>query len=254
MDSELDCDKMDYLLRDSHYCGVSYGRYDLERLLNSLTVCEIDSQLRLAVQRGGIHAVEEFILARYFMFVQVYFHRTRRLYDRFLSDFLRAELPDGCYPVSVQEYLEWDDARVWALMKVKVNTNPSARRIIKRDLISMVNESPTHSDTNHKRIHKLILAEVRKKCGKEFIIEDSADKLPHKIPTRYEIDDEKAIPVVSSFSDVPVSLSEESGIIKNLTSPINIFRIYSHDEAYEDAKGVCEAIKKSMYGLNEKDE
>lgn len=38
MDSELDCDKMDYLLRDSYYCGVNYGKYDLNRLLSSLTI------------------------------------------------------------------------------------------------------------------------------------------------------------------------------------------------------------------------
>ena len=38
MDSELDCDKMDYLLRDSTYCGVNYGRFDVDRLISSLTI------------------------------------------------------------------------------------------------------------------------------------------------------------------------------------------------------------------------
>lgn len=45
MDSELDCDKMDYLLRDSMYCGVNYGNYDLERLISSLTVYIIEGDI-----------------------------------------------------------------------------------------------------------------------------------------------------------------------------------------------------------------
>jgi HD superfamily phosphohydrolase len=55
MDSDLDCDKMDYLLRDSYYCGVSYGKFDLNRLLASLNVYKTkqDDILQLAVEHGG---------------------------------------------------------------------------------------------------------------------------------------------------------------------------------------------------------
>lgn len=81
MDSELDCDKMDYLLRDSLYCGVNYGKFDVERLVSCLTVFIQDGIPRLAIEYGGVQAFEEFVLARYFMFVQVYFHRTRRYFD-----------------------------------------------------------------------------------------------------------------------------------------------------------------------------
>lgn len=80
MDSELDCDKMDYLLRDSLFCGVKYGNYDIERLLSSLTIYIQDGCPRLAIGSGGTQVFEEFVLARYFMFVQVYFHRTRRFF------------------------------------------------------------------------------------------------------------------------------------------------------------------------------
>lgn len=53
MDSELDCDKMDYLLRDSLFCGVKYGNYDIERLLSSLTIYIQDGCPRLAIGSGG---------------------------------------------------------------------------------------------------------------------------------------------------------------------------------------------------------
>ena len=81
MDSELDCDKMDYLLRDSTFCGVNYGKYDVDRLISSLTIYVQDGCPRLAIKDGGVQVFEEFVLARYFMFIQVYFHRTRRYFD-----------------------------------------------------------------------------------------------------------------------------------------------------------------------------
>lgn len=72
--SQLDVDRMDYLLRDSLYTGVTYGLFDLERLINTLWV--VDQELVLL--RKGIVAAEEYILARYFMYWQVYFHKTTR--------------------------------------------------------------------------------------------------------------------------------------------------------------------------------
>ena len=115
--SSWDADKMDYLLRDSHYCGVQYGRFDLDRILNTLTLDSEDEGggLKLAIEEGGLYALEEFVLARYFMFVQVYFHDVRRAFDLILTDFI-AELlagsySDGRYPGidNVAEYLRWDD-------------------------------------------------------------------------------------------------------------------------------------------------
>lgn len=100
MDSELDCDKMDYLLRDSLYCGVNYGKYDVERLISCLTTYKKDNNIFLAIEKGGINAFEEFILARYFMFVQVYFHKTRRFLDKMLVEyqnkFTKRKIPGQC--------------------------------------------------------------------------------------------------------------------------------------------------------------
>ena len=66
LSSQLDADRADYLLRDSHHIGVAYGRYDLDRLVSTLTVAidpETDAPV-LAVEEGGFHASEGFILAR----------------------------------------------------------------------------------------------------------------------------------------------------------------------------------------------
>lgn len=253
MDSELDCDKMDYLLRDSYYCGVKYGSFDLERLIGSLNIYKKNAQLWLAVDKGGIHAVEEFILARYFMFVQVYFHRSRRLYDKMLTWFLLDKLPNGCYPEAVNDYLEWDDAKVWSLIKENEDSDEWAHCILNRELPSVVYESPTHPVHSDNMISNILLNGVRRKFGTDNIIEDSADKAPHKIPSRHDINDEKAIPVIRPNSSLAVSLSDESEIIRNITKPINIFRIYAKKECSEEALAFCEQQRKDMLGPNEDD-
>jgi HD superfamily phosphohydrolase len=74
--SQLDVDRMDYLLRDSLMTGVKYGIFDLEWVLKSI---EIDTERdRLYVSPRGLYAVEDYLQARYYMFRQVYFHRTLR--------------------------------------------------------------------------------------------------------------------------------------------------------------------------------
>src|SRR3989442_986626 len=89
--SQLDVDRMDYLLRDSLMTGAKYGLYDLEWIINSL---HIDQQAdRIYVAARGVHAVEEYLQARYYMFRQVYFHRTLRSAEAVLTSALnRARL------------------------------------------------------------------------------------------------------------------------------------------------------------------
>ncbi|HXG65285.1 MAG TPA: HD domain-containing protein [Blastocatellia bacterium] len=74
--SQLDCDRMDYLLRDSLMTGAKYGIYDLEWVLHALKIDEESD--RVYVESKGLYAVEEYLQARYYMFRQVYFHRTLR--------------------------------------------------------------------------------------------------------------------------------------------------------------------------------
>lgn len=114
---QLDCDKMDYLLRDSHYCGVEYGTYDLEKLIHSMRVVKIAGNHVLAIDQSGIQVVEEFVLARYWMFIQVYFHKDRRLFDYYLSSFMKEYLTlegdkTGQYPNNLEQYLKLDDSKI----------------------------------------------------------------------------------------------------------------------------------------------
>jgi HD superfamily phosphohydrolase len=85
--SQLDVDRFDYLLRDSLMTGAKYGNYDLEWIIHAL---EIDEQGdRVYVASNGFFAVEEYLQARYYMFRQVYFHRSLRTAEAVLMSILR---------------------------------------------------------------------------------------------------------------------------------------------------------------------
>jgi HD superfamily phosphohydrolase len=119
---QMDADRMDYLLRDSLHAGVDYGRFDWRRLLHTIeAVPEAAAEApRLGVSEGGWHAAEGLVLARYFMFTQVYFHKTRVAYDHHLRKALAALLPGGQLPrpdaAGLDEFLQWDDWRVLGLL------------------------------------------------------------------------------------------------------------------------------------------
>ena len=142
-------DRMDYLLRDSLHLGVAYGRFDHERLIGTLRVMpeppreegeEDESAVEpvLGCERGGLQSAEQLLLARYFMFSQVYHHSTRLAYNEHLKDFLRAWLSNGVFPTDVAGHLALEDTDV-LLAITQAAADPGraghdpARRIATRD-------------------------------------------------------------------------------------------------------------------------
>jgi HD superfamily phosphohydrolase len=145
-------DRMDYLLRDSLHLGVAYGRFDHNRLIDTLRVMPRPPQERgeegadearegepaLGCERGGLESAEALQLARYFMFAQVYYHSTRLIYDEHLKDFLAAWLTKGEFSTDVGEHLKLTDNEVLtAIAKAardpKAPGHDPARRIEKRE-------------------------------------------------------------------------------------------------------------------------
>lgn len=77
----LDADKIDYLLRDSYFCGVKYGIFDLNRMLNTLDFYKETEDKYIAVNYDGTNSLEQFVLAKYYMTTQVYRHKIRAISD-----------------------------------------------------------------------------------------------------------------------------------------------------------------------------
>jgi HD superfamily phosphohydrolase len=134
----FDVDRCDYLLRDAHFTGVGYGRFDLEWLLRSLRLgdSEGDKAPPLAIDGPkGLPAIESFVLARLFMFQQVYFHKASRASEWMLQSLLgrakfiilNGRIPERCPAALVDlsrtndttlgNYLELDDMVIWEALR-----------------------------------------------------------------------------------------------------------------------------------------
>ena len=82
---EIDSDRCDYLLRDSHFAGVTYGIYDLQRLMACEQIVQSPAGPVLGMDVHGVHALEGLLLARYHLFLQVYFHKTPPAFEYYLD-------------------------------------------------------------------------------------------------------------------------------------------------------------------------
>lgn len=151
----FDVDRADYLLRDAHFTGVSYGNFDLDWLLRSFCLSHKDNSRTgpaLAIDgQKGLPAIESFILARLFMFQQVYFHKASRASEWLLgrifarlrvlldSGHSEKDMPEGLRELfqdgttSLEKYLELDDPAMWTYLRALENhADPIARDLSRR--------------------------------------------------------------------------------------------------------------------------
>lgn len=90
--SQMDADRMDYLLRDSYFTGVSTGLYDLPRLIEAIDVAKVDERLRICVSEKYVSSIEEYIMARFYMHKEAYQHPLKRQLENIVQKiFLRAK-------------------------------------------------------------------------------------------------------------------------------------------------------------------
>lgn len=120
----LDADKQDYLLRDSYFSGVRYGVFDMERLHGVLNRSQDANGDVIIVDADGVHTLEQFVLARYFLTTQVIRHKGRLITDAMLVrglvlgvqrdriDFLRTLYTFEDSDAFRAEYLSWNDERL----------------------------------------------------------------------------------------------------------------------------------------------
>ena len=135
---ELDVDRMDYLLRDSYFAGVNYGRYDLDWLASNVLCVTVDGTARLAVDSRAVTAFEHFLLARYHMFQMVYFHPKSDIYDAMLRRWLEVAGPEARFPADPEAYVHCNDA--WLMQRLATDDDVWARRVRERCPLKMVLE------------------------------------------------------------------------------------------------------------------
>jgi len=174
-------DRIDYLLRDSHHAGVAYGGFDHHRLIGTLRILPQaggSSEPALGIEEGGLHSAEALLLARYFMYTQVYFHPVRRIYDQHLKDFLR-EWTDGAgLPTDMESHLSLTDHEVYSAI-LDAARNPHqpghepARRIVERDHFKEVYRRTRSDIERNPEAAELIVEALTAEFGAESIRSDS---------------------------------------------------------------------------------
>lgn len=138
--SELDVDRMDYLLRDSYYTGTPYGNFDRDWLIGGLTHFESeDGSVNLALNGRALLSFEDFLLSRYHMFVMVYFHHRTNAYDRMLIRFFEGLDESYTLPGNPRDYVDADDPSIYACLR-EHRGNVWAERILNREPIRLVLE------------------------------------------------------------------------------------------------------------------
>jgi HD superfamily phosphohydrolase len=137
--SDLDADRLDYLLRDSYYTGARYGQTDVNWLVSNMTrhVDEM-GRVSLAIDRRALYAFDDFMIARFHMFVMVYFHQKSVAYEEMLKLYM---LSSDCHyelPSDLEGYRKTDDAHLMAHLRSV--ENEWARRIVEFDPLKVVFE------------------------------------------------------------------------------------------------------------------
>jgi HD superfamily phosphohydrolase len=108
LNSTIDVDQLDYLMRDAYYTGVAYGMIDLQRLLQTIMI----HKGNLTMMRKGVNVVENILMARALMYSSVYFHKTVRIPELMLSKALE-EIPDA----EPFEFFRMTDAEIMTSLK-----------------------------------------------------------------------------------------------------------------------------------------
>jgi uncharacterized protein len=260
--SQLDVDRMDYLLRDSLMTGAKYGLYDLEWIINALQIDEDGDRIYVAAR--GVFAVEEYLQARYYMFRQVYFHRTLRSAEVVLRSALRRALElfnEGrevwCAPgaafekalrgqsLTIGEHLEIDDSDViyhfkqWQRAADPVLSDLS-RRFIGRQLFKAIDlDMPVSERAGFLKAAREVVA-----CAgfapEYYFIEDHAGDVPYyNYYTAEEAEPRKRIYVEDGYAHPQIrEISEVSDAVRGLQRGYELHRVCFPPEVKEEVYGL----------------
>ncbi len=237
--SAVDVDKLDFIVRDTYHTGAEYGNVDVFRLIHVLDVLD-DS---LAVDSGALSALESFILARIESFKSIYFHRVSRAAQIMLAMAMeRAKDELGLVDFETpEEYLALNDYTVWTMLKLCEKSRRIMENLERRRLLKCAYDQTFY--VKDKTISKLFSAEEIRNEMRDKIAE-KADVKPRfvviDVPTLPSVPyhhsvlmEPMEIPIFDKTRDgrkVPHRLSEVSRIFEALRGFINVVRVYTEEK------------------------
>ena len=240
INGEIDVDRMDYLLRDSYYAGVPYGKFDLERLISSFSCCleEDLNRYLLAIDGEGVPSYEIFLLARIHMFYQIYFHKSLGAYRHYLKKaFQENEIKlqiDG----SLEGFLNLTETSLLEEIRQKRNLKWSGRifnRVPAKSLIRV-------QDGEEKKLEQLnAVKKLLEEKGFEIIMSNSSNQYSSQIRNRKN-DEETILVIDEAFGRRTIlPLAEKTSLLGETEKLIEITQLYVHREDYDSAISVIQS-------------
>jgi hypothetical protein len=237
--SAVDVDKLDFIVRDTYHTGAEYGNVDVFRLIHMLDVVDEN----LAVNSGALSALESFILARIESFKSIYFHRVSRAAQIMLTMAMeKAKDELGLISFKTpEEYLSLNDYTVWTMLKLCEKSRKIMENLERRRLLKCAYDQTFH--VKDKTVSKLFSAEelrneMRDKIAQkanvnpQFVVID-VPTLP-SVPYHHSVLLEPMeIPIFYKTIDgktVSQRLSEISRIFEALRGFINVIRVYTEEK------------------------
>ena len=250
--SAVDVDKLDFIVRDTYHTGAEYGNVDIFRIIHMLDVLD-DT---LAVNSGALSALESFILARIESFKSIYFHRVSRAAQIMLATAMeKAKEELGLVSFKTpEEYLSLNDYTVWTMLKLCEKSRKIIEDLERRRLLKCAYDQTFH--VKDQTISKIFSTEEVRNEMRDKIAEKAGvnpQSLFIDVPTLPSVPyhhsallEPMEIPIFNKTKDghkVPQRLSEISRIFEALRGFINVIRVYTGEESRTE---VTEAASKVL--------
>ncbi|TNE89239.1 MAG: HD domain-containing protein [Deltaproteobacteria bacterium] len=231
--SELDCDRMDYLVRDSYYSGARYGAIDVDWLISNLIAHPIDGEVGLGLDESAIYAFDDFLVARHHMFLMVYFHHNSVIYEEMLRRWVTSPENDWAIPASLDEYLEVDDVALSTVLRTA--SDEFARRLVeKRPYRRVVERHGTPEEVDLSGAEETLLD-----AGIDVIHSTSTGRLSRYTQHRGKRESAPSIQVLKRGGGPILSpLTDASRIFDRYKDARRIARLYVRPEERERAMQV----------------
>lgn len=207
---DLDMDRMDYLIRDSHYTGVAYGVIDTERIISNL---KLERELILDIK--GVQAAESALTARYLMYPSVYQHHTTRIINAMFRRCLRDLInQDNLDPKDMYKY---DDSDMISMCRHSEGlSREMMEKIDNRNLLKRAKVLPANLFEEPEKIFKIEKKDLLK--AEEEISEDFNLNRDYTILNIAEYPRFEEMKTLVEFGDKLYHLSEISSIVDALNN------------------------------------
>lgn len=234
--SELDADRMDYLERDSYFCGINYGKIDRDWLIQNLTLTIKEQKAYLALNRRALYAFDDFLVSRHHMHLMVYFHHKSIIFEEMLNLYLGSKDVGFKIPASLDEYISYTDYKLYEHLDTV--DNEWAQRISQRKAYKVAIELHNQDLERSENVIRLF---------KEQIIHSiwASSKVRLSKYHATASDSDMNIFVVDQYDrwDKPSPINTATQIFQKYEGARVIDRIYVAPEKLDQARAILAASK-----------